>query len=427
MHDPAAPAKSGENQKLRVEYISISRLRPSPRNPRTMSPDELKKLMRSIETYGFVAPALIRASDNMIVGGHQRVQAAKALGWTRVPAIRVHLNDAQALALNVALNKISATWDTAKLATILDELRDLPGFDVTTTGFGLEEAEALLAEVEREQQLPPQETTFPAALEALQAQRESAPTRVKTGEIWQLGRHRLLCGDSLAPGAIEGLLEGRKADLTLTDAPYGIGFESRMARRGRRKRPIANDSVDEFEGFLARALPVIHSSMKRGATLLWFAGVGGPQPVLARALLAIAAHFTLQNVLAWDKCSPGLGWRFRSSWDAIIEASVGKPATWNGGAEARNVLRFAKVIPTGPDSHATPKPTPLLIELIRATAPTRGLVLDPFAGGGSTLVSAELCGRNCYAAEIDARYADLTVSRWEAASGQQAERARRLA
>jgi ParB-like chromosome segregation protein Spo0J len=402
--------------KLQIEYIAISRLRPSPRNPRIMPPGELQRLIRSLQTYGFVVPALIRASDNMIVGGHQRVEAAKALGWKEVPAIRVQLGDAQAAALNVALNKISADWDLPQLAQILEGLRELPDFDVTLTGFDPKELEALVAEVERDQQLPPQEETFAQALEAIQAQRESAPTRVKAGQVWRLGRHRLLCGDSLAPGALEGLLAGKKADLVLTDPPYGIGFQSHMARRGRRKRPIANDGVDEFEGFLARAVPAIHANMARGATLLWCAGAGGPQPVLAKAMLAIAAHFRLQNLLVWDKCAPGLGWRFRSSWEAIIEASLGTPRVWNDGSEARNVLRFVKAVP-GPDEHATPKPIPLLAELIRATAPTRGLVLDPFLGGGSTLVAAELCGRTCCAAEIDPRYCDLTLSRWEACSG----------
>jgi site-specific DNA-methyltransferase (adenine-specific) len=250
----------------------------------------------------------------------------------------------------------------------------------------------------------------------LQAQREAAPTRVQPGETWQLGGHRLYCGDSLAPGALDRLCGGQKVDLVLTDPPYGIGYQSTMAKRGRRKKPIAHDAIPEYDSFLARALPAVKAVMKRGALLYWFAGGGGAEPVLAKALLAIAEHFDLLNTLVWDKVDPGLGWRWRRSWEAIIEASVGKPCVWYGGTEARNVLRFAKAIPQA-EEHPTPKPVPLLEELIRASSPTRGLVLDPFAGSGPTLIAAERAGRTCLAVELEPRYCDIIVARWEAASG----------
>jgi len=284
----------------------------------------MAKLVRSIEEFGLVEPLVVRKRDRTIVGGHQRWEAAKRLGLEMVPVVYVDISEAEAKALNLALNKMQGEWDLPKLGELLEELRDLPGLDETLSGFDEHEMEELLADLERQRLPSPHEESFDLAAEMLQAQRESAATRVKPGETWQLGRHRLYCGDSLAPGALGRLLAGETADLVLTDPPYGIGYQSTLAKRGRRKQAIANDAVDDYGAFLARVLPVIKAVMKRGSVLYWFAGGGGGEPVLARALLAISEHFTLLNTLVWDKVNPGLGWRWRRSWEAIIEASVAK-------------------------------------------------------------------------------------------------------
>jgi DNA modification methylase len=377
---------------------------------------EMRRLIRSIQEFGFVEPIVARKADRTVIGGHQRLEAARALGLSSVPVVYVDISAHQAKALNLALNRITGDWDLPKLGQLLEELRDLPDLDETLSGFDDGEIESLLADLERQQMPAPYEESFDVAAEVLQEQRYSAPTRVKLGETWQLGRHRLYCGDSLAPGALEGLCQGEKVDLVVTDPPYGIGYQSTLARRGRRKRAIAHDAVDEYDAFLAKALPAIKATMKRGAVLYWFAGGGGSEPALAKALLAIAQDFALLNSLVWDKVDPGLGWRWRRSWEAIIEASVGRPKVWNGGTQARNVLRFAKAIPQS-EEHPTPKPVPLLEELIKASAPSRGVVLDPFAGAGPTLIAAERTRRVCYAAELEPRYCDIVVARWEAMSG----------
>lgn len=135
----------------------------------------------------------------------------------------------------------------------------------------------------------------------------------------------------------------------------------------------------------------------------------------------LTATVELLHALVSDKLDPGLGWRWRRSWEAIIEAAHGNPKTWNGGTELRNVLCYPKAIPQC-DEHPTPKPVPLLEELIKACCPTRGLVLDPFAGSGSTLTAAERTGRICFAGELEPRYCDLALARWEALTGQQAAR-----
>ncbi len=386
-----------------------------------MPASEMESLRRSVSHWGMVEPLVVRRSDQLVIGGNQRLETAKALGMAAVPVVYVELSDAEAKALNLALNRIRGEWDLPKLGELLEDLQRLPEIDESLTGFSGDEIDALLAELERDRAPDPREESFPEAAEALQAWREQAPTRVSKGELWQLGRHRVYCGDSLAPGGLERLCNREKVDLVLTDPPYGISYQSTLARRGRRKKAIANDGQEEFEGFLNRALPAIRSAMKRGAALYWFAGGGGGEPVLAKALLAISQHFTLLNTIVWDKVDPGLGWRWRRSWEAVIEASVGRPRIWHGGTARRNVLRFPRAIPQSED-HPTPKPIPLLAELILAAAPARGTVLDPFAGSGSTLIAAERTGRSCLAAELEPRYCDIALARWEAVSGGRAQR-----
>ena len=414
-------AEVRDTRGLQIEHVPIDQLRPWPGNPRIMSEPEMAKLIRSIDEFGLVEPLVVRRQDDTVIGGHQRLAAVRARGMTRVPVVYVDISEAQARALNLALNKIQGEWDLPKLGELLEELRDLPDLDETLSGFDDREIETLLAELERQQLPAPWEESFDVAAEMLQAQRQAAPTRVKLGETWQLGRHRLYCGDSLADGALERLLDGGRADLVLTDPPYGVGYRSTLAKRGRRKKAIANDAVDDFDAFLERALSAIKPMMKRGAVMYWFAGGGGGEPVLAKALLAIAQHFTLLNTLVWDKVDPGLGWRWRRSWEAIIEASVGKPRVWNGGTEMRNVLRYAKAIPQS-EGHPTPKAVALLEEIVKAAAPGRGVILDPFAGSGATLIAAERTERTCLAAELEPRYCDIVVARWEALTGARAQR-----
>jgi len=406
-----------QTRQLQITHVRLDELCAAPYNPRLMPAAEAAKLRRSVAQWGMVEPIVVRKADNTIIGGHQRLEAAKALGLSAVPVVYVDVTEAEAKALNLALNKIQGEWDLPKLGELLEELRDLPGLDETLSGFDENELEELLSELERQQQRPPFEESFDLAAEMLQAQRDRGPTRAQPGQTWALGRHRLYCGDSLAPEALHGLCDGQPVDLVLTDPPYGIDYQSNLPKAGRKKKPIASDGVADFEHLLARALPAIKAVMKPGAVLYWFAGGGGPTPALAKALLAIADHFELQNTLVWDKQTPGLNWRWRYSWEAIIEASVGEPRIWHGGTDKRNVLRYEKAIPQA-DNHPTPKPVPLLEELITAACPTRGRILDPFAGSGSTLIAAERLGRTCLAAELEPRYCDIILARWEALSGE---------
>lgn len=420
---PPSEAREPRRNVPQVHSMALGELRPWAGNPRTITKAELAKLERSIREFGFLQPVVVNRRGNQIVAGHQRVAAAQALRLAKVPVVQVDLSPEQAKALAIALNRIGGEWDLPRLGELLQELRSLPDIDVGLTGFDDREIEDLLSELERQTLPGPYEETFPEAAEALQAERNAAPTRVRPAETWRLGRHLLYCGDSLAEGRLGQLLAGRQADYVLTDPPYGLSYRSTMARRGHRKEPIANDETEGFNEFLAKALPAIKEAMKPGATLHWFCGGGGPEPVLARVMLAIAEHFALLDLLVWDKVDPGLGWRWRRSWEGILEASRGGPRIWNGSRELRNVLRFPRAIP-GSEEHPTPKPVPLLEQLIRAAAPSRGLILDPFVGAGTTIIAAERTGRTCVAVELEPRYCDLAVARWEALASQRAIRVR---
>ena len=407
--------------RLRVEHVPVSRLRPWPENPRLMPEAEMVKLRRSLQTFGFVEPLVVRRSDQLVIGGHQRLEAAKGLGMKRVPVVYIEVAEAEARTLNLALNRIQGQWDLPKLGALLDQLQSLPDFDVTLSGFDLPEVDDLLGDLARQAAPSPREESFPQAAEALQDWAERAPTRVSVGELWELGKHRLFCGDSLLSGNLEKLTAGRPVDLVVTDPPYGLDYASTQAAPGRRKRRIQNDESSGFESFLDRALPVLKAQMKKGAVLYWFAAGGGASTALAKVLLAVDRHFNLLNTLCWDRTDIGLGHRFRGQWESIVEASVGRPRVWHGGRDRSNVLRYPRAIPQAGD-HPTPKPVPLLAELIGCAAPARGTVLDPFGGSGSSLIAADRTGRVCYLSELEPRYCDIVLARWEALTSQQATR-----
>jgi DNA modification methylase len=380
---------------------------------------EAAKLCRSVQEFGMVQPVIVRTADHTIIAGHQRVEAARALGIASLPVIYLDLPKERAKVLSLALNRIAGEWDVPRLEQLLQELQDLPEVDVSLTGFDPPELDELLAGVDGDQETHDREG-FDLAAELARRARGAA-TRVQPGETWVLGRHRLLCGDSLREGALAGLCEGQQPSIVVTDPPYGLSYESQSMRRLGAGAEIANDDTEGYREFLARALPAIRSVMGQGSVIYFFAGGGGPKPALAHAMLEVSRHFDLLNVLVWDKQSPGLNWRWRYAWEAVIEASVGKPSCWYGGNDRANVLRCPRVMPQL-GGHPTPKPVPLLAEILRAASPPGSVVLDPFCGMGSTLIAAEQTGRVCMAVEIEPFYCDLILSRWESLTGQSARK-----
>jgi hypothetical protein len=229
---------------IQIEHIDIDSLRPDPANPRRISDAELEALTRSMREWGFVQPVLVRREDRVVVGGHQRLLAARRLGMKTVPVIFVDLSIEQARLLNIALNKISGTWDEELLARMLADLQPVDGIDLSLTGFDEGELEKLLKGLDvREKREKVESFDVEAALEAARA-----ATRAKRGELWALGDHRLLIGDSTDAGDVARLLGETRPAMCFTDPPYNVALGDHGGQqRGAKKRRIQNDAMPPEE------------------------------------------------------------------------------------------------------------------------------------------------------------------------------------
>ncbi|NLT34285.1 MAG: ParB N-terminal domain-containing protein [Gaiellales bacterium] len=237
-----------ETTTLAIEQVSINALRPDPANPRHITAAELEALTRSISEFGLVDPILARREDGTVIGGHQRLLAARKLGLKTVPVIYLDLTLEKARLLNVGLNKISGDFDQELLARLLSDLAETPDVDLTLTGFDDKELTQLLKSLDaREKRDRPESFDLEAALE--EARREP---RVKPGEIWALGEHRLLCGDATRREDIERLMAGQTASMCFTDPPYNVSLGEHGGQQdGQKKRRLANDSLapEAWEAF----------------------------------------------------------------------------------------------------------------------------------------------------------------------------------
>jgi DNA modification methylase len=401
---------------LTVEQVAIDLLRPDPANPRRIGEEELEALTRSLRQFGFVQPVLARREDQVVIGGHQRLLAARRLGLATVPVTYLDLSIEQARLLNLALNKISGSWDEQLLARLLADLGTNLSVDLTLSGFGEDEVRDLLRSLEtREKRERVEDFDLDSALE--DAAREP---RSKPGDLWALGEHRLLCGDATKPEDIEKLLAGSQAAMAFTDPPYNVSLGDHGGQqRGTRKRRIANDSMD----------PIAWETFVRawGRTLL--ASVDGAlyvcmsskeMPLVSRVLAEEGGHWS--DTLIWRKDRFVLG---RADYQRAYEPiwfgwREGASHHWCGERDQDDVWEINR--PSDAPLHPTMKPLPLMERAIANSSMPGDLLLDLFAGSGSTLISCERTGRRCAALELDPRYADVILGRFERFSGQAAER-----
>jgi DNA modification methylase len=398
-----------------------------------MPASEMAKLVRSIQEFGLVEPLVVRRSDQLVIGGHQRLQAAKALGMAKVPVVYVELSDAEAKSLNLALNRISGEWDLPKLGELLDELRDLPDFDVTLSGFDDGEIDDLLSELEHQQPLPAFEEDFDAEQAMAKAEQQTGPTRVQPGDLWKLDEHRLLCGDATHPANWERLMQNRTAHAVITDPPYAINYlggraveEKRISARRRGTQGRAGDAYwdeltdEEYRSLLTGSLGLAHRhSDSKAALYLWFASSH-----LRDVLDCLCeAGWEERNLLVWVK-NNGAGALFAQykHWyePCFYGHKRGKTPRWHGPTNERTVWECAK--PTVNDLHPTMKPVPLIERSIINSTSRWHLVVDCFLGSGTAIIAAHRTGRVCYGMERDARYCDVILARWEALTNERAAR-----
>ena len=416
--------------RLKIEYVPLEDLRGSADNPRTISEKDLADLECSLEHFGVVDPIVVRRADNVVIGGHQRLAAARKLGLSHMPAVFLDISEADARLLNLALNKIGGDWDERKLALVLEELGALPEFDLTLAGFDDEEIKTHLAALEAAAYRDKEEDFD---LEGAIAEARAA-SRVKRGEVWRLGRHRLMCGDATSAEDVAILVEGDAVDLVVTDPPYNVGYEpegapsGRTAGRNRKKRPgqtlgpIENDRMtpEQYQAFLDSAFANLANSLSKGGAVYVFGGTGTFLPY-EHAFQAAGLH--LSSVIVWDKGSLVLTRKdYHSQYELIFYGWVaGKPHAFYGGRSQTDIWSASR--DRGRDyQHPTQKPIELVMRAIENSSRPGQTVLDPFAGSVPAFIAAERSGRRCLAMEIDPRFCEVAIRRWEAFSGKKARK-----
>lgn len=438
---------------MRFETRSLSELRPAEYNPRvplTPADPEYQSIKRSIQEFGYADPIVMNA-DGTIIKGHQRRTVLMDLGYTEVEVIVLDIKDkAKEKALNVALNKITGKWDNAILKDLLLEL-DLEGYDFSVTGYQRTDLEDLIQLIDVPAEAKDDGFDPDAAA-------ENIPEPVtRYGDIWQLGQHRLMCGDSTDPSDVAALMGGDKLDLMVTDPPYNVAYGAKTEYLsgtgiGQSHRDIANDDMDEasFYSFILDFYENAMEAMRPGAVIYVFHS--DTHGLTFRQALRDAG-LKLSECLVWEKNTFVLGrsdyqWRHepilygwkegaahyfvkdRSQDTVLLEeppdfkkmskqellAFIDKMFREN--KDQTTVLYENK--PSRNSEHPTMKPVPLIGRLINNSSKPGWIVGDFFGGSGSTLIAAEQLGRTAYLMEYDERYVDVIIKRWEQFTGQKA-------
>lgn len=382
-----------------LKLINIDELIPYANNARTHSKDQINKLRSSLREFGFINPILIDKDYN-ILAGHGRVMAAREEGIKEVPCVLVeHLTEAQKKAYILADNRLAmdAGWDDEMLALELENLKELD-FDMDLTGFDAAEIDELFSNI-HDKDVQDDDFDVDAAL--------AEEPISKQGDIWLLGRHRLICGDSTKAEIYEKLMEGKKANLCVTDPPYNVNYTAGSEN----ERKIKNDNMEDknFYEFLLASFKNIFNSLDDGAAAYIFhADTEG----LNFRKAFKDAGFHLANVCIWAKQSLVLG-RSDYQWQHEPILYGWKPTgkhRWYADRKQTTIWNFDR--PTKSELHPTMKPVPLVAYPIQNSSMSNCIILEPFAGSGSTLIACEQIGRICYAIELDEKYADVIVKRY---------------
>jgi site-specific DNA-methyltransferase (adenine-specific) len=390
---------------VQIEQIGIATLIPFAKNSRTHSDAQVAQIAASIREFGFTNPVLIDEA-NGIIAGHGRVMAARKLKLTEVPCIRLaHLSDAQKRAYVIADNKLAlnAGWDEAMLKLELADLKALD-FDLDLTGFDTDEINALLAEKGTEGLTDPDDTPEPPV---------EPVTRL--GDVWVCGQHRVMCGSSLEMTAIERLCGDQRVDMLLTDPPYNVAYTGKT----KDALTIQNDSMGDeaFRTFLRDAFVTADAVLKPGAVFyVWHADSEGYNFRGA----CKDANWKVRQCLIWQKSSMVMG-RQDYHWQhepCLYGWKDGAGHLWASDRKQTTLLKFDR--PSRSEDHPTMKPVALFEYQLLNNTKGGDIVLDSFGGSGTTLIAAEKNGRIARIMELDPKYVDVIVKRWEDFSGQKA-------
>jgi DNA modification methylase len=413
-----------------VEILPIDQLRPWPRNARTHSRKQIKQIAESIRHFGFTNPVLIDG-ENRILAGHGRVEAARQLGMTSVPCLRVdHLSPAEKRAYVLADNKLAlnAGWDEELLALELKELMEVDiEFDVGLTGFSIAEVDQLVEGLAHEEGGDPADDRLPDP--------NKVEARCRPGDIWRLGSHRLVCGDSLDPAVVSALMDGERAEMVFTDPPYNVAIDGNVSGLGtirHREFAMASGEMtrDEFTAFLSAAFANLVAHSRDGS--IHFVCMDWRH--MGEMLEAGQSSYSeLKNLIIWAKDSGGMGSFYRSRHELIFAFKSGTAPHLNSfelgqhGRYRTNVWEYRGVntLKAGRLDelalHPTVKPVAMIADAIKDVSHRNGIVLDLFGGSGSTLIAAHKTSRRARLCELDPVYCDRILQRWEVFAKDDAE------
>ena len=402
---------------VKTQVFKIADLNPAKYNPRVaLKPGdpEFERLCKSIQTFGYVELIVVNVkNNNTVISGHQRLSALKYLGETEVECVVVELDEDEEKTLNIAMNKISGSFDEVKLKDLLKEI-DLSDLDTTLTGFSDEELKKLIGDVDLEEVVADDKFDEDAAVEEAKAN-----TRSHRGCIWQLGDHRLMCGDSTSPEDVGRLMDGALCDMVFTDPPWNVDYGG-SSHPSWKQRSIKNDNMttEDFKNFMGAVFANMNNYSKPGA-MTYVVMSAQEWGNLMLTLKDNEYHWS--STVIWNKDHLVLSRKdYHTKYEPIWYG-------WKEG-EARlhplddrtqsDVWDFDR--PTKSEEHPTMKPIPLVARAIQNSSNRGDLVLDLFGGSGTTVMAAEQTKRRCYAMELDEVYCDVIVKRWEEYTGKTA-------
>lgn len=382
---------------MQWQTLPLGQLRPATYNPRKAlkpSDKEYQKIKNSIQEFGYVEPIIVNY-DMTVIGGHQRLTVLKDLGYTEAQCVVLHIEDeAKVKALNIALNKISGEWNEQLLADLLVDLQDAQ-FNLDLTGFEAPEIDQLFSKLHNKDI---EEDDFDVEEEL------KNPPFSQPGDIWTLGHHRVICGDSTLPETFKLLMEGKKANLVLTDPPYNVNVEETAGK-------IKNDNMSDadFYNFLFCAFVNMEQNMAQDASIYVFHA--DTQGLTFRRAFADAG-FNLSGCCIWKKNALVLG-RSPYQWQhepCLFGWKKGGKHQWYSDRKQTTIWEYDR--PKSSKDHPTMKPIALMAYPIKNSTMTNCIVLDPFLGSGSTLIACEETGRLCYGVELDEKFMDVIVKRY---------------
>lgn len=382
---------------MQWKTLSGDALRPAAYNPRKKlkaGDKEYEKIKNSILEFGYVEPIIVNY-DMTVIGGHQRLTVLKDLGYTEVQCVEVHIEDENKVkALNIALNKITGAWNEQLLADLIVDLQ-AANFNTDFTGFEAPEIEQLFSKVHNKDI---KEDDFDVEAEL------QKPTMSQAGDVWLLGRHRLVCGDSTLPETYTKLMDGKRANLVLTDPPYNVDVEETAGK-------IKNDNMpdEDFYKFLFAMFVNVEQNMERDASIYVFHA--DSKGLIFRQAFHDAG-FYLSGCCIWKKNALVLG-RSPYQWQhepCLFGWKLGGKHQWYSDRKQTTIWEYDR--PKSSKEHPTMKPVALMAYPIQNSCMSNCIVLDPFLGSGSTLIACEETNRICYGIELDEKFADVIVRRY---------------